>query len=99
MSILVRRQENGIPVIVMDGTEIMGTDTDTLPEVRKWLAAVYPPEVVEKLVAPLEADPELREGPEHTTVLTEKVTLSPNANYEAVRMVYAALSRGRTGTP
>ena len=94
MSILIRRQENGIPVIVMDGTEIMGTDTDTLPEVRAWLSGVYPPEVVEKLVAPLEADPELREGPAHTTEV-KHVTLSPNANYEAVRMVYAALVKGR----
>lgn len=95
MSILIRRQDNGIPVIVMDGNEILGTDTDTLPEVRRWLSAAYSPEVVEKLVGPLEADPELREGPAHTTVLDEKVTLSPNANYEAVRMVYQAL-RGRS---
>ena len=46
MSILIRRQDNGIPVIVMDGNEILGTDTDTLPEVRRWLSAAYSPEVV-----------------------------------------------------
>lgn len=95
MSILIRRQENGIPMIVVDGHDILGTGTDTLPEVRKWLAAVYSPEVVEKLVAPLEADPELRQGPEHTSLYDEDAVKLRRPHAEAHRMIYASVARDR----